>query len=185
MPLIVSGKAPKQGELSATGHKSSALLANQARAELDKIVAMVIADMQKILPDWDKQPEAKSVLIALGELQAQWQAEIAAIANKVAAKWADAVDKNSKAEITDSLRKSLGVNQAKILDGPGMKSTVVSMGLEAANLIKTIPGELLSGVADAVAKSYMQEPLPEGRTLAQEIAFQSSPRTRLRKCTAW
>ena len=141
--------------------------------ELDKIVAMVIADMQKILPDWDKQPEAKSILVALGELQAQWQSEIAAMANKVAAKWVDAVDKNSKAEITDSLRKSLGVNQAKILDGPGMKSTVVSMGLEAANLIKTIPGELLSGVADAVAKSYMQEPLPEGRTLAQEIAFQS------------
>lgn len=172
MPLIISGGSPpkKTPKGKTPGHKSSALIANQARAELDALVAAVLADLDTIAPDWETADDAATVFAALQDLQDRWAAKINATAQSLAARWTSAVDDKDKEETAEALRKALGVDQARILDGPATRGIVQALGREASATIKTIPSELISSVTEAVAKSYRQEPLPEGRTLAQEIA---------------
>lgn len=172
MPLIISGgkTPPRKASRVVPGQRSSALLANLARAEMDRIVDAVLDEVATVVPDWQDMSDAQTVLIMLGELQARWSERIDATARDIAARWVDAVDQRDKDEVADSLRKALGVDQARILDGPATRGIVTTLGREAAATIRTIPGELLANIADAVAKSYQQEALPEGRTLAQEIA---------------
>jgi uncharacterized protein with gpF-like domain len=126
-------------------------------------------------------------------------ASYAMMSRSILDKWKLSMDQETRAALNKSLKLSLGVDISATLDTPvimaelngvlrpfssaasaeasgavnirtlSIDETLGIGGLEAANLIKTIPGEYLGRVAQAVGDNFAGRPLPEGRSLLQQV----------------
>lgn len=96
-------------------------------------------------------------------------------ANDIVWRWKADVDNITRAAMQKSLTASLGVDVRAMLDTPAIADALAIGGQEMADLIKTIPGNLLGQVASAVSKNFRGEELPEGRSLLQQIQFLGGP----------
>lgn len=90
-------------------------------------------------------------------------------ADDIVSKWKLVVSDKSSAAITGALSEALGVDIKAFLDAPEIQDVLAARSMDAANLIKTIPGDYLGEVARAVADNYSGIPLPEGRSLLEQI----------------
>lgn len=84
-------------------------------------------------------------------------------------KWRMSVDVETRASLTQGLKKTLGIDAAAIFDDPQMAEALQVGTMEAASLIKSIPTKYLGEVAKAVSDNYTGKDLPEGRSLLQQI----------------
>ena len=84
-------------------------------------------------------------------------------------RWIASLDKDTRAAFHKGLRDSLGVDISAFVDTPEMQLVLQGATLEAAGLIRTIPRDYFGEVAQAVADNYTGRPLPEGRSLLQQI----------------
>jgi len=83
--------------------------------------------------------------------------------------WRQMMEVETRTSMHKALAKSLGIDITAVLDTPQVSEALSIGGWEAADLIKTIPGELLNDVAKAVADNFRGIPQPEGRSLMQQI----------------
>lgn len=90
-------------------------------------------------------------------------------ADNIVDTWKLAVDRDTRIGIERGLRDAMGIDTAVILDNPAVRDAMSIGGMEAANLIKTVPREYLGHVARAVADNFAGKPLPEGRSLMAQI----------------
>lgn len=89
----------------------------------------------------------------------------------VVSSWGLSMDKDTRGEFRKSLMGSLGVDITAVLDTPEI-SDAISIGLwQTTNLIKTIPDDYFGSIAQAVADNFYGKPLPEGRSLLQQVQF--------------
>ena len=84
-------------------------------------------------------------------------------------RWRLSLDADTRRNFLGGLKHSLGVDIQAMLDEQPVADVLAIGGWEAANLIKTIPGEYLGQVARAVADNFSGRPLPDGRSLLQQI----------------
>lgn len=89
--------------------------------------------------------------------------------DEVLGRWFGDLDDKTKIAVNYSLRKALGVDVEVLYDQKVIADTLAMGGMEASQLIKTIPGDYLGQVARAVNNNFKGVPLPEGRTLIQQI----------------
>lgn len=99
--------------------------------------------------------------------QAEFEYDIAA--EDIVWRWKLSMDQETRREMQKGLKETLGVDVAAIYDDPTVGDALAVGGMEAANLIKTIPNEHLGKVARAVADNFSGRPLPENRSLLQQI----------------
>jgi len=109
---------------------------------------------------------------ALFELQVAENAgtqAAAATAEADALKFADDADRMNQKRIEKSLSRTLGIDVVKVLNTEGITDVFQKSVAENVDLIKTIPSEYFAQVREAVDMSFAGRPLPEGRTLLQQV----------------
>lgn len=84
-------------------------------------------------------------------------------------RWRASVDENTRGQMNRSIRQATGLDLNYVLDAPGVKEAMALGVYEATQLIKSIPGQHLGQIAKAVSDNYSGKPLPEGRSLIQQI----------------
>lgn len=99
--------------------------------------------------------------------QAQFEYDMAA--NDIVLQWSVRVDRGVRAAIQRGMSGSLGIDISGVLDAEPIKSALAMSVVESAGLIKSIPAEFLGKVARAVSDNFRGVPLPEGRSLQQQI----------------
>ena len=101
--------------------------------------------------------------------QAQWfyGAEV----DQIVDMWRLATDQITRVKLNDALRRSLGIDITTILDDPTVAQAMAMGAWEAESLIKTMPTKLMGDVAQAVMANFRGVPLPEGRSLLEQIDF--------------
>lgn len=124
-------------------------------------------DRIKMLVAQGASPEQIAELIDQSLRRAEFEYDVAA--QDIVQKWKLSLDEETRRKFTQGLKRSLGVDVAALYDEQPVADVLAMGALEAANLIKTIPGEHLAKVARAVADNFSGRPLPEGRSLVQQI----------------
>jgi SPP1 gp7 family putative phage head morphogenesis protein len=94
-------------------------------------------------------------------------------ADDVMPRWSGAIDDKTKIAMNHALGKSLGIDVSVLYDQKKISDVLTMGGMEASQLIRTIPGEYLGQVARAVNNNFKGTPLPDGRTLIQQITHLS------------
>jgi uncharacterized protein with gpF-like domain len=84
-------------------------------------------------------------------------------------RWQSAMDRDTRAGLMQGLKEALGVDINAILDAPEIRDALSVGAMEAVNLIKSIPQKYLGDVTKAITDNFTGKPLPEGRTLLQQI----------------
>lgn len=90
-------------------------------------------------------------------------------ADNIIDKWRLSVSDDTRRALERGLRQSLGVSTVALLDTPAIREVLEVGGMEAVQLIKTIPQQHLGEVARAVADNFAGRSLPEGRSLLAQI----------------
>lgn len=84
-------------------------------------------------------------------------------------RWKLSVDAQTRAKFLGGLKRTLGVDITAMVDEPIVSEAIAAGSMEAANLIKSIPVKYLGDVARAVSDNFTGKPLPENRSLLQQI----------------
>lgn len=129
-------------------------------------IALDIEGVQEWLAGGATPTQAMKVMQDLTE---KWRGIYGARAERVAKDWVAAVNVNSKAQFEKSIARALGVDYTTIFEDELVYNAAEFAVLEASNLIKTIPEEYFGKVQEAVMQNFQQLPLPEGRTLIEQI----------------
>jgi uncharacterized protein with gpF-like domain len=91
------------------------------------------------------------------------------VAGGIIDRWVAGVDREVQNAIHRTMHGALGVDLLPVLQQPSVAGPLSVAGTRASMLIVTIPQEYLGAVARAVADNMTGTPLPEGRTLLQQI----------------
>lgn len=83
--------------------------------------------------------------------------------------WKLSVSSKTRRTIEQGLGNSLGIDLTVLYDTPAIQDVLAWSGMEAAGLIKSIPGQYLSQVAQAVNDNFTGKGLPEQRSLSQQL----------------
>lgn len=105
----------------------------------------------------------------INELQDKWRQVYGSKSKDFAAKWVGAVSARQKEEFQKGMAQALGVDFTAVFDDKIVYDAADFMALEASHLIKKIPEEYFNQVQEAVLQNYQQLPLPEGRSLTEQI----------------
>ncbi|MDR1397021.1 MAG: hypothetical protein LBJ14_04755 [Desulfarculales bacterium] len=105
----------------------------------------------------------------LNNLREEWRLRYGTRARRLAGQWVGAANAESKRRFSEGIKDALGVDFAAIFDGPAITQAVQVMGTEAVNLISSIPDQYFQDIQEAVLKNYMGQPLPDGRSLIDQI----------------
>lgn len=87
----------------------------------------------------------------------------------IVTQWQMGVDDESRLALRKGLSGSLAVDISALVDVPKITETLSLGSMEASGLIKSIPGEYLGEIAQAVMDNFAGVPLPDGRSLLQQI----------------
>jgi uncharacterized protein with gpF-like domain len=117
----------------------------------------------------DENAPAEDVADLIEEVLREAQDAYRIVSDDIIWRWRASMDGDTRAAFTSGLRTSLGVDISAFVDTPEMQLVLQGATLEASQLIKTIPGDYLGAVAEAVADNYVGKPLPEGRSLLDQI----------------
>lgn len=89
--------------------------------------------------------------------------------NDIVTQWQMGVDDESRQALRKGLSSSLAVDVSALVDDPKIAETLALGSIAAASLIKSIPGQYLGQIAKAVTENYAGIPLPDDRSLLQQI----------------
>lgn len=140
---------------------------NDARRRLKGLTEPVQLELDLLMQNIDGMTPAE-VAAELERIKKVYDYQIDGIANNVAQSWVDAVNNYNRTQTMATMAKTLGINIAAIVD-EAMKDDLDLMVMEAASYIKTIPDYLIGKVTDRVIQHFKGIPMPEGRTLRQQI----------------
>jgi uncharacterized protein with gpF-like domain len=131
-----------------------------------------------IMPSLERIKTAISQGAGLEQLSAMMEQELkqaewlyGAEAGQVIDMWRLAVDRTTRAKMNAALNQSLGIDISTVLDDPMVAEALAVGAFRAEELIKTMPTKIMGQVADAVMRNMRGVPLPEGRSLLDQIDF--------------
>lgn len=170
MSTIVLNKKPtvRQEKIAAKGIKPPKAIEWEARRAINRALEEFYAELDYFKEHVEGYTPAQASRI-LSELQEKWAVRLTPQADIISANWLKAIDDRQKKKTMEMLRGALGVDIQTIFEDPIVQQGLDNMRLEAAYLIKTIPYDSIGKVAERVFQYYRGEPMPEGRTLTQQL----------------
>lgn len=170
MSTIVLNKKPtvRQEKIAAKGIKPPKAIEWEARRAINRALEEFYAELDYFKEHVEEYTPAQASRI-LSELQEKWAGRLSPQADIISANWLKAIDDRQKKKTMEMLRGALGVDIQTIFEDPIVQQGLDNMRLEAAYLIKTIPYDSIGKVAERVFQYYRGEPMPEGRTLTQQL----------------
>ncbi len=138
------------------------------RFELVKIADKLGADIELIRPLL-LAGDARTVSRIIRELQDKWRVEYGKESEIIARQWVGAVSQEQKAAFQKNAARALGVDYTTVFDDNIVFDAADLMSVEARDLITNISQEYGEKIRQAVMAAYQQLPLPEGRSLSDEI----------------
>ncbi len=133
-----------------------------------QVIAPSIERIKKAIENGANQEQISRLLQQeLDQTQWMYGADVESIVDM----WRLAVDQLTKRKMNAALNRSLGIDITAVLDDSTIKDALSIGAFEAEELIKTMPTKVMGQVADAVMKNMRGIPLPEGRTLLDQIDF--------------
>lgn len=170
MSTIVLNKKPtvRQEKIAAKGIKPPKAIEWEARRAINRALEEFYAELDYFKEHVEEYTPAQASRI-LSELQEKWAVRLTPQADIISANWLKAIDDRQKKKTMEMLRGALGVDIQTIFEDPIVQQGLDNMRLEAAYLIKTIPYDSIGKVAERVFQYYRGEPMPEGRTLTQQL----------------
>ena len=138
-----------------------------ARRTLKQITEPIQEELELIIQGMrDKSP--KQIGDELERTRQNADFRISIIAEDLATKWVQGVNLYNRQEMMKILRGALGIDIGAIVDEQ-LKRDLQVLIMENASYIKSIPDYLIGNVAKRVMQHFKGEPLPENRTLRQQI----------------
>lgn len=113
--------------------------------------------------------ERSRVAQALAQLTQQAQVQARAAAPNMARGMVEQVDRINKQQLQSAIAEGLGVEFARIVDGPEVLANLELALTRNTALIESITSQHLAQVGQAVLDNYRGVPLPEGVSLTQRL----------------
>jgi uncharacterized protein with gpF-like domain len=136
------------------------------RARLEREVQRMHLEVQALA---NRQTFLKTKYQDLWAAMDKWQNRFDNISQGMGKRLAQDVFDMSKEKLIKQLADRLKVNVDILFDNKKFADMIDTATFEAASLIKSIPSDYIGQVARAVLTHTKQQPLPEGRTLYQQI----------------
>lgn len=170
MSVMILNSKPKPSKkkfVEAKPVKDPKKIEYDARRRLKSLTDPIQMELDLALKDIeDKSP--KEMGEELERIKKYYEFQIDNVAQGIASSWVNAVNEYNRDKTMEEMRKALGIDVSAIVD-EAMKNDLEVMVLESASYIKSIPSYLVGKVADRVVQHYRGIPMPEGRTLKQQI----------------
>lgn len=139
----------------------------EARRTLKRITKPIQLELEGIIDNM-RDKSAREIGKELEAVKKNYDFQISTTAEQIAEEWVGKVNSYNREKFMSQMRKTLGIDIGAIVD-EAMKDDLEVMVLESANYIKSIPDYLVGHVADRVVQHFKGIPMPEGRTLRQQI----------------
>ena len=110
-----------------------------------------------------------SVAERLGAFALSTSQRLLGMATQAARTFVGMADRSQKKQLESNISRALGVDFARIMDGPGVAEAVDLAISWNTSLIKSIGSEHWDKVGAAVLDNYRGVPLPEGQSLTQRL----------------
>lgn len=170
MSVVVLNSKPKPSKkkfVEAKPVKDPKKIEMDARRRLKGLTKPIQLELDLALQGIDyKSP--KEIGEELERIKQYYEFQIEGIAKGIASSWVNSVNEYNREHTMETMRKSLGIDVAAIVD-EAMKDELDVMIWESASYIKSIPDYLVGRVAKRVVDHYKGIPMPENRTLRQQL----------------
>jgi uncharacterized protein with gpF-like domain len=170
MAVIILNKAPKPAKKKQIEGKvidDPKSIENEARRTLKNITKPIQLELEFIIDNM-RDKSAREVGKELEAVKKNYDFQLETTAEQIAENWVGKVNRYNKEKFMSHMRKVLGIDIGAIVD-EAMKDELEIMVMENANYIKSIPNYLVGHVADRVVQHFKGIPMPENRTLRQQI----------------
>ena len=170
MAVIILNKAPKPAQKKQIEGKvidDPKSIENEARRTLKNITKPIQLELEYIIDNM-RDKSAREVGKELEAVKKNYEFQLETTAEQIAENWVGKVNKYNKDKFMSHMRKVLGIDIGAIVD-EAMKDELEIMIMENASYIKSIPNYLVGHVADRVVQHFKGIPMPENRTLRQQI----------------
>lgn len=170
MAVIILNKAPKPSPKKQVEGKvvnDPKGIEQEARRTLKKITKPIQLELEGIIQKM-RDKSAREVGKELEAVKKNYDFQLSVTAEQIAENWVGKVNRYNREKFMIQMRQTLGIDIGAIVD-EAMKDDLDVMVLEAANYIKSIPDYLVGHVADRVVQHFKGIPMPENRTLRQQI----------------
>ena len=170
MSVLILNSKPKPAKrkyVEAKPVKDPKKIEMDARRRLKKINEPIQLELDLLMQNMEgKTP--REIGEELERIRKVYNFQVDTIATGVAQSWVDAVNQYNRRHTMEDMRKALGIDVGAIVD-EAMKDDLDLMVMESASYIRSIPDYLVGRVADRVVQHFKGIPMPEGRTLRQQI----------------
>lgn len=170
MAVIILNKAPKPSPKKQVEGKvvnDPKGIEQEARRTLKNITKPIQLELEGIIEEM-RDKSAREVGKELEAVKKNYDFQLSVTAEQIAENWVGKVNRYNREKFMSQMRQTLGIDIGAIVD-EAMKDDLDVMVLEAANYIKSIPDYLVGHVADRVVQHFKGIPMPENRTLRQQI----------------
>ena len=170
MSVLVLNSKPKPSKkkfVEAKAIKDPKKIEMDARRRLQSLTYPIQLELDLALQGIDSK-SPKEIGEELERIKKYYEFQIDNVANDIASNWVNAVNQYNRDHTMEEMRKSLGIDVAAIVD-EAMRDELDIMIIESASYIKSIPNYLVGKVAQRVVDHYKGNPMPENRTLRQQI----------------
>lgn len=170
MAVIILNKAPKPSPKKQVEGKvvnDPKGIEQEARRTLKNIAKPIQLELEGIIQEM-RDKSAREVGKELEAVKKNYDFQLSVTAEQIAENWVGKVNRYNREKFMSQMRQTLGIDIGAIVD-EAMKDDLEVMVLEAANYIKSIPDYLVGHVADRVVQHFKGIPMPENRTLRQQI----------------
>lgn len=170
MAVIILNKAPKPSPKKQVEGKvvnDPKGIEQEARRTLKNITKPIQLELEGIIQEM-RDKSAREVGKELEAVKKNYDFQLSVTAEQIAENWVGKVNRYNREKFMSQMRQTLGIDIGAIVD-EAMKDDLEVMVLEAANYIKSIPDYLVGHVADRVVQHFKGIPMPENRTLRQQI----------------
>lgn len=170
MSVLILNKKPKPAKkkmVEVRAVKDPKRIELDARRTLKQINEPIQEELELVIEGMrNKTP--KQVGDELERVRQNADFRVSIIAEDIASKWVQGVNMYNRQEMMKILRGALGINIGAIVDEQ-LKRDLEVLIMENASYIKSIPDYLIGNVAKRVMQHFKGEPMPENRTLRQQI----------------
>ena len=170
MAVIILNKAPKPAQKKQIEGKvidDPKSIENEARRTLKNITKPIQLELEYIIDNM-RDKSAREVGKELEAVKKNYDFQLETTAEQIAENWVGKVNRYNKEKFMSHMRKALGIDIGAIVD-EAMKDELDIMIMENTSYIKSIPNYLVGHVADRVVQHFKGIPMPENRTLRQQI----------------
>lgn len=170
MAVIILNKAPKPSpkkQIEGKVINDPKSIELEARRTLKNITKPIQLELEFIIENM-RDKSAREVGKELEAVKKNYDFQLEMTAEQIAENWVGKVNRYNKQKFMAQMRNVLGIDIGAIVD-EAMKDDLDVMVMESASYIKSIPSYLVGHVANRVVQHFKGTPMPEGRTLRQQI----------------